>query len=136
MMELLGDAIAKASTALVILPVILIIVMGGVVILLIKITSARPDIVEKEKWKYERFDAANPSKYPEARQRVSMQYLGYLIMFLAVEPAAIILAFLATTPRSMLGRFIEIYAIFVAVYTPLLFYAIREARRVESWILD
>ncbi len=135
MLELLGESVVKAGTVLVVLPIILIIVMAIVVILLIKITSARPDIVKTEKWKYERYDAANPSKYKEARKRVSMQYLGYLIMFLAVEPAVILLAFLVTVPKAYLGRFLEIYGIFIAVYAPLLAYAIREAKNVESWIL-
>lgn len=119
-----------------VLPIILIAVMGLVVIILIQLTKARQDIIEKEPWKYERYEAANPLKYKEARTKVSMQYLGYLIMFLAVEPAVVLLAILMTAPRDLLGSMLIIYGVFLAVYAPLLAYAVREARRIQSWMLD
>ncbi|MEB3765713.1 MAG: NADH-quinone oxidoreductase subunit A [Desulfurococcales archaeon] len=136
MLELLGDSLVKAGTALVVLPIILIAVMGLVVVILIQLTRARQDIIEKEPWKYERYEAANPLKYKEARTKVSMQYLGYLIMFLAVEPAVVLLAILMTAPRDLLGSMLIIYGVFLAVYAPLLAYAVREARRIQSWMLD
>ncbi len=136
MLEILGDSLVKAGTALVILPILLIAVMGLLVVLLIKITQARPDILEKEPWKYERYDAANPAKYEEARTKVSMQYLGYLIMFLAVEPAVILLAILMAVPENLLGKMLALYGVFIAVYAPLLAYAVKESRRVQSWIID
>jgi NADH-quinone oxidoreductase subunit A len=136
LLDTLSNELVKASTSLVILPVILIAVMGLVVILLIEITRARPDIEEQEKFKYERYDAANPTKYKEARGKVSMQYLGYLIMFLAVEPAVVLLAILITAPQNLLKHVLEIYGVFLVVYAPLLYYALKESKRIESWMLD
>lgn len=136
MLEYLSDTLVKASTSLVILPVILILILAAVVVLLDRLTRARPDIVAQEKYRYERFEAGNPPPKSEARGRVSMQYLGYLIIFLAVEPAVVIFAILLAVPGSLLGSLLWLYGVLIAVYAPLLAYAVREARRVESWMLE
>ncbi|MCE4624475.1 MAG: NADH-quinone oxidoreductase subunit A [Desulfurococcales archaeon] len=136
MLEMLENALVKSTTSLVVLPVILIIVMIAVVLFLERITRAAEEINKKEPWKYWRYDAANPSKDRDVRKKVSMQYLGYLIIFLAVEPAVILLALLSTASRESLPSLLKVFGVFLAVYTPLLIYAVNESRKVESWMLD
>ncbi len=135
-LEYLGDSIVRASTSLVILPLILIAVMALVVVLLEQLTRARPDIEAEEKLKYERYEAGNPPPRSEARGKVSMQYLGYLIIFLAVEPAVVLLSLLLAAPEFLLGNVLKVFGVLVAVYIPLLAYAVHEARRIESWMLE
>lgn len=136
MLEYLSDTLIKAATSLVILPVILVVLLAVVVLFIDRITRARPDIVAQEKYRYERYEAGNPPPKSEARGKVSMQYLGYLIVFLAVEPAIVIFAILLAAPEIVLGKLLWLYAALVAVYAPLLVYALRESRRVESWMLE
>ncbi|NOZ31024.1 MAG: NAD(P)H-quinone oxidoreductase subunit 3 [Crenarchaeota archaeon] len=136
MLEYLSDTLIKAATSLVILPVILVVLLAVVVLFIDRITRARPDIVAQEKYRYERYEAGNPPPKSEARGKVSMQYLGYLIVFLAVEPAVVIFAILLAAPEIVLGKLLWLYAALVAVYAPLLVYALRESRRVESWMLE
>ena len=133
--ELLGDPLVKALTGLAILPVILLAVLVGVVVFLMAITRARPDIEAQEPLKYQRYEAGNPPK-GEARGKVSMQYLGYLIVFLAVEPAVILLAILLAAPQALAGKLLAVLGVFIAVYAPLLAYSIAESKRVESWMLE
>lgn len=123
-----------AAIGFVILPILLTLLLLAVIKFLIVLTRAPPDIEAREKYKLMRFEAGNPMK-GEARRKVSMQYLGYLIMFLAVEPAVILLALSLAAPREALSGVLSLYAVFIAVYAPLLYYAVREARRVESWTL-
>jgi len=136
MLEYLSDTLIKAATSLVILPVILVVLLAVVVLFIDRITRARPDIVAQEKYRYERYEAGNPPPKSEARGKVSMQYLGYLIVFLAVEPAVVIFAILLAAPKLVMGKLLWLYAALVAVYAPLLVYALRESRRVESWMLE
>jgi len=136
LVETLGNELVRASTALVILPLILILTMALVVLILDLLTRARPDIAAREKYKYERYDAGNPPKKGDARGKISMQYLGYLIVFLAVEPAIILFAILLAAPAATLKTVLLLFAVMVAVYAPLLAYAISEAKRVESWMLE
>ncbi len=136
MLEYLTDTLVKASTGLVILPIILIALLAAVVLLIDLITRARPDILQREKYRLERFEAGNPPPKSEARGKVSMQYLGYLIIFLAIEPAVVIFSILLAAPKGILGNLLWLYIVLLAVYVPLLAYAIRESRRVESWMLE
>jgi len=135
-LEYLSDQLVKAATSLVILPIILILVLAAVVVLIELITRASLGIAREEKYKYERYEAGNPPPRSEARGKISMQYLGYLIIFLAVEPAVILLSLLLTASNKYLGDLLWIYGLLLAVYLPLMAYAIREAKRVESWMLE
>lgn len=136
MLEYLSDSLVKASASLVILPLVLIVLLAAVVVLIDWLTRARRDVVVQEKYRYERYEAGNPPPKSDARGKVSMQYLGYLIVFLAVEPALVVLAILLAAPRTLLGDIIKLYAVLIAVYAPLLAYALRWARRVQSWMLE
>lgn len=129
-----GDPLVKSALTLMILPIILTIVLAGIIYFLRVLTAQSREVEEAERYKYERFEAGNPPK-GEARRKVSMQYLGFLIIFLAVEPAVILVALALAAPKSMIGNLLYLYGVFIAVYTPLLVYALREARRVEAWTL-
>ena len=132
----MNSMLVRAATGLVVLPAFLIVVLIAVVLFLRQITRASPRVEAHEKWKYWRYDAANPSKDKDVRKRISMQYLGYLIIFLAVEPAVILLAILVAAPKTLMSRLLYLYGAFLTLYFPLLAYAISEARKVEAWILD
>ncbi len=135
-LEVLNNPVVKSATSLIVLPIILTIILIVVVLFLERLTRASPAIIEKERWKYWRYDAANPSKDKDVRKKVSMQYLGYLIIFLAVEPAIILIALLTAAPQAMLGTLLKLYAVFLVFYFPLLAYAISEARKVRAWMMD
>ncbi len=134
MLELLGDALVKSVTSLIVLPIILIVIMIAVVLLLERLTRAAEQINAKEPWKYWRYDAANPAKDKDVRKSLSMQYLGYLIIFLAVEPAIIILAIVTLTGKELLSRALDLFGVFAVVYLPLIAYAVHESRRESEAI--
>jgi len=97
--DILASDAVKAVVALALLPAVLLVALTLTVVFLRAITRARPDIEAQEEMKYLRYEAGNPVKKGEARGKVSMQYLGYLIVFLAVEPALIIMAWAPQAPR-------------------------------------
>ncbi len=133
--ELLNDPIAKAAAGFVVLPLVLLILLAGVVVLLRYILRESPEIEAQQPYKYARYEAGNPEK-GEARARVSMQYLGYLIIFLALEPAVVLVALTMAAPGSLVKRLAELYIVMLAVYIPLLTYAVREARRIGNWMIE
>ena len=133
--DLLYDPLIKTIASIGLVPLLVIGATLGLIILLYYITSDRPDIGASEKFKRLRYEAGNPMK-GEARSKVTMQYLGYLIIFLAVEPAIILVALTLASPKILYSRLIALYAFLILVYTPLLYYGLRLASRVEEWILD
>lgn len=135
MVDTLSDPFAKVITGLVVIPAIVVAVTVGAILLLKVLTSGRPEIEASEKFKYERYEAGNPPK-GEPRRKVTMQYLGYLILFLAVEPAVILLAIALAAPEYLKLRLFTLYAFLILVYAPLLYYGVKEARRIESWLLE
>ena len=132
---LLQDAVVKASTAFIVLPIILLVVLLATVYGLHVLLRPSREVSSAESRKEARFEAGNPEK-GEAKARVSMQYLGYLIIFLAVEPALILLALALAAPKELIGRLGLLYAAIVLVYTPFIVYAVKEASRIEKWILE
>jgi NADH-quinone oxidoreductase subunit A len=135
-MEPPSAPVVNAATALIVLPVILVALLAATVVLIRYILLPRPDVLGRERTRYQLYDAGNPPKRVEARKKLSMQYLGYLIIFLAVEPAAVLLALLTPAPSRIYDRVIIAFAIMVGAYAPLLAYAVREARRPEAWTLE
>ncbi|MEB3851737.1 MAG: NADH-quinone oxidoreductase subunit A [Desulfurococcales archaeon] len=131
-----SEPAAEAAAAFIVIPLILVALLAAVVALIRLILLPRRDVVERERTRYDFFNAGNPPTRPEARRKLSMQYLGYLILFLAVEPAAVLMALLTVAPQSVYDRVIIAFGILVAAYTPLLAYALREARRAEAWMLE
>ncbi|MEB3825746.1 MAG: NADH-quinone oxidoreductase subunit A [Desulfurococcales archaeon] len=128
---LLSDPMIAAITGLVVLPAILILVLWGVVLLIKWLVREHPIAERASPLKYERFEASNPPS-GEAKTRVSMQYFGYLIAFLALEPI-VVLSFIVFNTKE-LGLALQFYTIFLIVYVPFLAYAIHESRKVKEWM--
>lgn len=135
MLELLNDPLVRVVTGLIVVPALVVALTIGAILFLRMITTGRPDVEALEKFKYERYEAGNPPK-GEPRKKVTMQYLGFLILFLAVEPAVILLAIALAAPRELLPRLAALYAFLIIVYAPLLYYGLREARRIEAWVVE
>ena len=133
--ELLASETARAVAAFVVLPALLLALLLATVYGLARMLRAAPDVEASEARKYARFESGNPEK-GEAKARVSMQYLGYLIIFLAVEPVAILLALTIVAPRELLARLAVLFGVVVAVYAPFMVYAIKEAGRPERWMVE
>ncbi len=133
--ELLASETVRAIAAFVVLPGILLLVLVATVYGLSRLLRADPEVEESEVRKYSRFESGNPEK-GEAKARVSMQYLGYLIIFLAIEPVAILMALAIAAPRDLIGRLAVVFGVVVAVYAPFMVYAIKEAGRPERWMVD
>jgi len=136
MLELLENSLIKAASAIVVVPLVILAVLIAVVLLLRYLLMPRPDVLNVEKLKHERYEAGNPPLKEPGKGRMSMQYLGYLIMFLAVEPAIILLALTLTAPRELTPHLGKLYLVLIAVYAPLLYYALREAREVSKWLIE
>ena len=120
---------------MIVIPAILLVLLIVVVTFLRYLLTPSRTVLEREPTRYDMYDAGNPPVKKTARRRLSMQYLGYLIMFLAVEPAVVLFALLTVAPQHVYDRVVIAFAIMVAVYAPLLAYALREARHIESWSL-
>ncbi|MEB3755606.1 MAG: NADH-quinone oxidoreductase subunit A [Desulfurococcales archaeon] len=129
--SLLSDPVVAAITGLIVLPVVLILVLWLVVVFIKKIVREHPIVEETEPFKYQRYEASNPPS-GEAKTRVSMQYLGYLIAFLALEPI-VVLSFIVFN-TSKLNYALQFYGIFLAVYIPFLAYAVYESRKIWEWM--
>ena len=137
MLETLNQPLVKEVSALFVVPFIILIILIGAVWLLKLILTPRPEVIEVERLRYERYEAGNPPRRREpAKTRLPMQYLGYLIIFLAVEPAVVLFALTLAAPKALSGALGKLYLIFIAVYAPLLYYAIREAKDVRKWFLS
>ncbi|MEB3757973.1 MAG: hypothetical protein GSR76_03880 [Desulfurococcales archaeon] len=128
---LLSDPTVAAITGLLVLPAVLIIVLWLVVILIKKIVREHPLVEKTEPFKYLRYEASNPPS-GEAKTRVAMQYLGYLIAFLALEPIVVLSFIIFNTTKLLLA--LEFYTVFLVVYIPFLAYAVYESRKVREWM--
>lgn len=133
-LEILWDPTVKMIVGLAIIPLAVIVFTLALVYFLAAITRGRRDIEESEPFKGLRYESGNPM-WGEARRKVSMQYFGYLVMFLALEPAVIILALALAASEALAANLIYLYLLLLGVYAPFLVYGIRESRRAESWML-
>ena len=134
--SLLGDPMLTVVTSLVIVPLIVFVATVGLIIILRVILSPSRSVEEAERLRYMRYEAGNLPRPGSAKGKVSMQYLGYLIMFLAVEPAVILLAVVLVAPRQLYFDLALLYAFLIAVYAPLLYYGIKVSRRIDLWSLE
>ncbi len=131
--QLTGDPLVTAVAALVIVPLLVFLLTLGMIYMLRMMLAGSHEVESKEKLKYERYEAGNPPRVFDARGKVTMQYLGYLIMFLAVEPAVILLAVLLAAPRPLYWNLLILYVLLLAVYAPLIYYGVEASRRLEEW---
>ncbi len=137
MLETLYQPLIKELSSLFVIPLIILLLLIGTVLFIRLIVTPKLDVIEVEKLRYERYEAGNPPRRRDSpRKRLPMQYLGYLIIFLAIEPAVVLFALSLAAPKSLSGALGKLYLIFIAVYTPLLYYAIREAKNVKKWFLS
>ncbi len=137
MLETLNQPLVKEVSSLFVIPFIILLILIGAVYLLKYLLTPKSEVIEAEKLRYERYEAGNPPwRRDPAKTKMPMQYLGYLIIFLAVEPAIVLFALSLAAPKTLASSLGKLYLIFVAVYAPLLYYAIREARDVRKWFLS
>jgi NADH-quinone oxidoreductase subunit A len=134
-LEFLYSELVRTLASVVVVPLTVLILTLGLVLFLTLITQGRPDVESLERFKFLRYESGNPMK-GEARRILSMQYFGYLVLFLALEPALILVALTLLAPSNRLLNLLAIYLILILVFTPLLVYGVRESRRVELWTLD
>ena len=133
--SLLYDPVVRVLAGFGLIPLLVLVFTVGLVLVLEAMTRGRRDIEGFESFKLLRYESGNPMK-GEARRKVSMQYFGYLILFLALEPAIVLLAIALAVSPQLLDRLIILYSMLLAVYTPLLIYGIRESRRAEAWTIE
>ncbi|MCE4603604.1 MAG: NADH-quinone oxidoreductase subunit A [Aeropyrum sp.] len=136
LVEALYDPAVMLLVGLVVIPLVVVGLTIGAVVFLKAITQGRRDVEEAEARKYLRYDAGNPPRMGDFRRKISMQYLGYLIMFLAVEPVVILMIVMLVVPQELLVRALALYLLILLVYAPLLYYGIKESRRIEAWALE
>jgi len=121
-----------AANSFIIVPMIILALLVGVIVLLRVALRARTDIERHEPYKYLPFESSNPPR-GVGKSRITFQYFGYLIMFLAVEPMVVLLTFLTAASRSYSGDLLLLYLILVAVLAPLLAYGAYVSKRVSEW---
>ena len=128
----MANQTVEIVTALIVLPVILIAVLWLVVLFIKKIVSEHPAIDSRQPLKYERYEAGNPPA-GKARTALSMQYFGYLVTFLALEPI-IVLSFIVLNSPEKIQLSLQYIVAFLGIYFPLLGFAVYESRKIEEWM--
>jgi NADH-quinone oxidoreductase subunit A len=121
-----------AANSFIIVPTIILAVLVGTILLLRMLLRPAGYIESKEPYKYKLFESSNPPR-GVGKSRLSYQYFGYLIMFLAVEPAVVLLTFLASAPSEYSRDLLLLYLVMVAVFAPLLAYGAYVSRRIGEW---
>jgi NADH-quinone oxidoreductase subunit A len=124
-----------SANSMIVVPVFMLAVLIGALVLLRKLLEQNREISSREKYREVPFESSNPPK-GVGKGRLGFQYLGYLIAFMSLEPAVVLIAFIAAAPEYLISRVLELYLILVAVYAPLLVYGLREAKRVAQWHLQ
>lgn len=115
----------RALTSLVALPLALTLLLL-VTILVLRLLIPR----EPEGLKEDRYEAGNPPS-GRARKPLGMQYFGFLIMFLGLEPILILSFFVFVGATLELSLFA--YAVLMAVCVPPLVYVYKLARNAAMW---
>ncbi|MGC9116257.1 MAG: NADH-quinone oxidoreductase subunit A [Conexivisphaera sp.] len=121
-----------SANSMVVVPMFMLALLVAVLALLRKLIEQPREISSAEKYREVPFESSNPPR-GVGKGRIGFQYLGYLIAFMSLEPAVVLIAFAAAAPQYLVGRVLELYLILVAAYAPLMVYGLREARRVAAW---
>lgn len=124
-----------SANSMVVVPVFVLAVLIGALVLLRKLLEQSADVSSKERYREVPFESSNPPK-GVGKGRLGFQYLGYLIAFMSLEPAIVLIIFVAAAPGYLVGRVLELYLVLLAVYAPLLAFGLREAKRVAQWYLQ
>ncbi|WP_427970791.1 NADH-quinone oxidoreductase subunit A [Acidilobus sp.] len=131
-MSIAYSPLVLAANSFIIVPTIILAVLVGTILLLRMLLRPAGYIESKEPYKYKLFESSNPPR-GVGKSRLSYQYFGYLIMFLAVEPAVVLLTFLASAPSEYSRDLLLLYLVMVAVFAPLLAYGAYVSRRIGEW---
>mgnify|MGYP001772810230 CR=1 FL=1 len=134
-MSIAYNPLVIAANSMIIVPVVVFLLLVAVIYLLKWLLRASPEIEKTEPYKKIPFESANPPK-GVGKGKVSFQYFGYLVMFLAMEPAVVLLTFISIVPRTLISNAILLYLVLVLVFAPLLAYAAYESKKIKNWILD
>ncbi len=124
-----------SANSMIIVPIVVLLLLVAVIYLLKWLLRASPEVEKTEPYKKIPFESSNPPK-GVGKGKVPFQYFGYLVMFLSLEPAVVLLTFISVVPRSLISHTILLYLILVLVFAPLLAYATYESKKIKNWILD
>ncbi|MDP8002667.1 MAG: NADH-quinone oxidoreductase subunit A [Caldisphaera sp.] len=132
-MSIAYNPLVLAANAMIIVPILVLLLLVAVIYLLKWLLKASYEIEKTEPYKKVPFESSNPPK-GVGKGRMTFQYFGYLIMFLAMEPAVVLLTFIAVSPKELISKTILLYLVLILVFAPLLAYAAYEAKRVKNWM--
>ncbi len=121
-----------SANSFVIIPTVIFAVLVATMLLLRTLLRSDKRVDNVELYKYVPFESSNPPR-GTGKSRLTFQYLGYLVMFLSVEPAVVLLTFLTVAPRSYSGDLLMLYLILVAVFAPTIAFGAYVAKRVHEW---
>ncbi|MGC8556078.1 MAG: NADH-quinone oxidoreductase subunit A, partial [Conexivisphaera sp.] len=107
-----------SANSMVVIPMFMLALLVAVLALLRKLIEQPREISSAEKYREVPFESSNPPR-GVGKGRIGFQYLGYLIAFMSLEPAVVLIAFAAAAPQYLVGRVLELYLILVAAYAPL-----------------
>jgi NADH:ubiquinone oxidoreductase subunit 3 (chain A) len=124
-----------SANSMIVVPIVVFLLLVAVIYLLKWLLKASEEVEKTEPYKKLPFESANPPK-GVGKGKVSFQYFGYLVMFLAMEPAVVLLTFITIVPKTLIFHALLLYLVLVLVFAPLLAYAAYEAKKIKKWILD
>ncbi|MGC9209842.1 MAG: NADH-quinone oxidoreductase subunit A [Acidilobus sp.] len=131
-MSIAYSPLVLAANSFIIVPMIILAVLVGTILLIRIALRASERIDRVEPYKYLPFESSNPPR-GVGKSRLTFQYFGYLIMFLALEPAVVLLTFVAAASRGYTGDLLTLYLILVAVFAPLIAYGAYVSKKVNQW---
>lgn len=134
-MSIAYNPLVISANSMIIVPIVVLLLLVAVIYLLKWLLRASPEVEKTEPYKKIPFESSNPPK-GVGKGKVPFQYFGYLVMFLSLEPAVVLLTFISVVPRSLISHTILLYLILVLVFAPLLAYATYESKKIKNWILD
>ena len=122
------DPIQTTELIAYIITIILGYGIGIIGLALGKLVSPRKSYPLKE----ERYECGN-KPYGRARGWFAMQYYGYLIVFLTVEPIVIYLFFILIAAHETLNTVIILFLLILGILTPPLIYGLKVSEMVKLW---
>jgi NADH-quinone oxidoreductase subunit A len=82
--------------------------------------------------KNERFECGNPPS-KEGRGQLTMQYYGYLVVFLTVEPVFIYSFLLLMDAHQAFSTVVALFAMILLMLIPPLIFGLDSARKIRLW---
>jgi len=122
----LSGLVSPTSPASTLFLVLLVGLLAGALVVLLAVLMPRGP---ERGFKRRRYEAGNPPS-GEAKARLPFQYYGYLLLYLCVEPAMILL-YLLTFSESIPAS----AALVVLVLLPAVAFGVKLADELERWRL-